>query len=82
MILIFSRDDFAQETVATVIGYGSTFSDGAGSSSVLLETTNTIVPFTFCNDIYGIIADDKQICFGGEAGRDICSGDRCAMMRI
>ena len=65
----------ADGTPATIIGFGAT-SEGGDPSFQLLETTNNIESFQNCNDFYGFIMNDIQICLLSEGGRDACQGDR------
>lgn len=66
----------ADGTLATVIGYGATMEGAPSGSFELMETSNNIASFQDCNDFYGFIMDEIQICLSGEGGQDACQGDR------
>lgn len=66
----------AENTQATIIGFGATSEGAPNGSSVLLETSNSIASFQDCNAFYGFIMDATQICMSSEGGRDACQGDR------
>lgn len=58
----------------TVIGYGST-AEGGQSSFQLQEIDSNIVGFDVCNNYFGTIVNDIQVCVGGNEGKDSCQGD-------
>lgn len=60
---------------ALVIGYGAT-SDGGDSSAQLLQANVDIESFEACDNFYGFLMEDIQICTVSDEGRDACSGDR------
>lgn len=62
-------------TTATVIGWGAT-SDGGNGTPRLQEVSLPIVSYNSCQNSYGQIDQDLEICAGlARGGRDSCQGD-------
>ncbi|XP_068244241.1 phenoloxidase-activating factor 1-like [Palaemon carinicauda] len=69
----FDVESFLNRRNATIAGWGSM---GEGSKSQVLKSAG--VPFVnldTCQSLYQNSFNSDQLCFGGEGGRDSCSGD-------
>ena len=76
---VYSTNRFGGEEVLTsVAGWGATTGTGRNPANVLQYLVVNVTDSDDCKDIYaerGGVLTDKQICAGGNPGRDSCVGD-------
>ncbi|XP_068244240.1 phenoloxidase-activating factor 1-like [Palaemon carinicauda] len=69
----FDVESFLNRRNATVAGWGNT--EEGPKSRVLKSVGVPFVNLDTCQPLYQNLLNSDQLCFGGEGGRDSCSGD-------